>query len=189
MKGLLPVLVLLTAALSAQTPAPQRTVLYAAVGAELTRYDLDRANGTLTKRTSVTLPANVQEAWFYPPPPAPFPKYLYVAWSNGGLAAGSVALKGDLHGISTFQIDPRTGALVLHGKPATLPWRPIFVTTDIDGTHLLTAYNDPSGITVHKILPDGEPSAHGWKPNPPRRWISGSTATRCVWMIPIKPSY
>jgi 6-phosphogluconolactonase (cycloisomerase 2 family) len=33
--------------------------------------------------------------------------------------------------------------------------RSVFITTDMDGTHLVVAYNDPSGITVHTIKPDG----------------------------------
>jgi 6-phosphogluconolactonase len=136
-----------------ETPAPGRTVLYAAVGAELTQYDLDRDNAALIKRGSVTLPANVQEAWLHP-----LHKYLYVAWSNGGASyssSGGVTPKGDQHGVSAFRIDPASGALLLHGKPASLPSRPIFITTDMDGTHVLAAYNDPSGLTVHRILPDG----------------------------------
>src|ERR1019366_5323697 len=44
-----------------------RVVLYAAVGAELLQYDLDRDNAVLIRRGSVTLPANVQEAWVHPP--------------------------------------------------------------------------------------------------------------------------
>jgi 6-phosphogluconolactonase len=130
-----------------------KTVLYAAVGAELTQYDLDRDHSALIKRGSVVLPANVQEAWLHPSR-----KYLYVAWSNGGAsypASGGVTPKGDQHGVSAFRIDPASGALLLHGKPASLPARPIFVTTDVDGTHVLAASNDPSGLTVHLILPDG----------------------------------
>jgi 6-phosphogluconolactonase len=57
--------------------------------------------------------------------------------------------------VSALRIDPASGALLLHGEPASLPSRPIFITTDIDGTHMLAAYNDPSGLTVHRILPDG----------------------------------
>jgi 6-phosphogluconolactonase len=57
--------------------------------------------------------------------------------------------------VSAFRIDPASGVLILHGKPASLPSRPVFITTDIDGTHVLAAYNDPSGLTVHRILPDG----------------------------------
>src|SRR5204862_4693057 len=110
----------LPAALMAQTseagktPAAGRTALYAAAGAELTQYDLDPKNAALIKRGSVTLPANIQEAW-----PHPSRKYLYVAWSNNSASyspAGG-ASKGDQHAISAFRIDPATGALTPHGKP------------------------------------------------------------------------
>jgi 6-phosphogluconolactonase len=136
-----------------KTQTPGRTVLYAAVGAELTQYDVDRDNTALTRRSSVMLPGNVQEAWLHPSR-----KYLYVAWSNGGSSyqsSGGVTPKGDRHGVSAFRIDPGSGAVLLHGQPASLPARPIFVTTDRDGTHVLVAYNDPSGLTVHRLLPDG----------------------------------
>jgi 6-phosphogluconolactonase len=145
--------VLVGQALETKTPVPGKTVLYAAVGAELTQYDLDRDKAVLIKQRSVTLPANVQEAWLHP-----LHKYLYVAWSNGGASyqsPGGVTPKGDQHGVSAFRIDPASGALLLHGKPASLQSRPIFITADIDGTHVLAAYNDPSGLTVHRILPDG----------------------------------
>lgn len=128
-------------------------MLYAAAGAELTQYDLDGDHATLIKRGSVTLPANVQEAWLHP-----LRRYLYVAWSNGGASyqpSGGVTPKGDQHGVSAFQIDSASGALLLRGQPASLPSRPIFITTDMDGTHLLAAYNDPSGLSVHRILSDG----------------------------------
>ncbi|MGP8245857.1 MAG: lactonase family protein [Bryobacteraceae bacterium] len=137
---------LLATVLSGQTAgaskatAPGRTVLYAAVGPELTQYDLDPNNDTLIKRGSVTLPAIIQEAW-----PHPSRKYLYVAWSGS---------RGQ-HGVSAYRIDPASGALVEDGKPVSLAWRPIFISTDIDGTHLLEAYNNPSGLTVQRILPDG----------------------------------
>ena len=132
---------------------PAKTVLYAAVGAELTEYDLDPASATLTRRASVTLPANVQEAWQHPSR-----KYLYVAWSNGGASytsIGGVVPKNDTHGISAFRIDPASGALIPLGNPVSLPSRPVFITTDIDGTHVITAHNDPSGLVVHRILPNG----------------------------------
>ena len=134
-------------------PVGGRSVLYAAVGAELIQYDIDMDRAALTKRGSIMLPANVQEAWQHPSK-----KFLYVAWSNGGAAnqsASGVAPAGDQHGLSAFRIDPKSGALLPHGKPAALPSRPIYTTIDIDGTHVVTAYNDPSGLTVHRILPDG----------------------------------
>ena len=133
--------------------ASVRVVLYAAVGAELTQYDVDVDTATLVKRGSVTLPANVQEAVAHPSR-----HYLYIAWSNGGpsnMPQGSAAPKGNQHGLSAFHIDPTSGALLPHGAPAALPSRPIHVTTDVPGTHVLVAYNDPSGLTVHRIEPNG----------------------------------
>jgi len=134
-------------------PADRPTVLYAAVGAELTQYDVDTERGVLHQRGSLTLPANVQEAWTHPSK-----KFLYVAWSNGGasyVTPGGAAPAGNVHGVSAYRIDPASGALTLHGQPAALPSRPIYITTDIDATHIITAHNDPSGLTVHRILPDG----------------------------------
>jgi 6-phosphogluconolactonase len=136
-----------------QTSAPRRVVLYAAVGAELTQYDLDVNAATLVKRSSLRLPAGVQEAVQHPSK-----QYLYIAWSNGGpsnVAQDSVAPSGNQHGLSAFRIDPVSGALLPNGAPAPLPSRPIHITTDVPGTHVLVAYNDPSGVTVHRIQPDG----------------------------------
>ena len=130
-----------------------RVMLYAAVGAELTQYDVDVDRATLVKRGSITLPANVQEAVVHPSR-----QYLYIAWSDGGpsnIPQGSVASKGSQHGLSAFRIDPASGMLLPHGASAALPSRPIHVTTDIPGTHVLVAYNDPSGLTVHRIESDG----------------------------------
>jgi 6-phosphogluconolactonase len=143
----------LLATILAAQPAPGKTVLYAALGPDLTQYDLDAASGTLTRRATVTLPANVQEAW-----PHPSHRYLYVTWSDNTVAySPSIpgASKGSRHGVTAFRIDPATGALTAHGQPAMLPSRSVFISTDVDGTHLLAAHNDPSGLTVYRILPDG----------------------------------
>jgi 6-phosphogluconolactonase (cycloisomerase 2 family) len=143
----------MTSVVMGQNMHAQKSVLYAAVGGELIQFDIDAANAALIKRGSIMLPANIQEAW-----PHPSKKFFYVAWSNGGAsnaAPGGVTPKGDQHGISAFRIDPASGALLLHGKPAPLRSRPVYITTDIDGTHLLAAHNDPSGITVNRILSDG----------------------------------
>jgi len=136
-----------------KTSGSGKVALYAAVGAELTQYDVDVEGAALVKRGSVTLPANVQEASQHPSK-----RYLYVAWSNGGpsnLPPDSAAPSGSQHGLTAFRIDPASGALLLHGQLASLPSRPIHVTVDIPGTHVLAAYNDPSGVTVHRIEPDG----------------------------------
>lgn len=132
----------------------RRTVLYAAVGAELLQYDLDPVACTLTRRGSLMVPANVQEAWV-----SPSKKVLYVAWSNGGASYlpgdGAPGPVGSRHGISAYRIDAASGILTQHGQPVSLPSRPIYITTDMDGAHVISAHNIPSSLTVHRILPDG----------------------------------
>ena len=132
----------------------RRTFLYAAVGAELLQYDLDPGACTLTRRGSLTVPANVQEAWA-----SPSKKFLYVAWSNGGASYlpgdGGAGPAGSRHGITAYRIDGASGILSQHGQPVSLPSRPIYITTDMDGSHVISAHNIPSSLTVHRILPDG----------------------------------
>ncbi|MGH9255229.1 MAG: lactonase family protein [Vicinamibacterales bacterium] len=133
--------------------SPPKTALYAAVGAELTQYDVDAENATLTRRRSIALPANVQEAVLHPSR-----RHLYVGWSNRGASvgdAGAAAGEAGSHGLTAFAVDAASGALTPDGAPARLHSRPIHVTTDINGTHVLVAYNDPSGVSVHRIQPDG----------------------------------
>jgi 6-phosphogluconolactonase len=138
---LLPVVSGQTAA-TRKSSRPHKTVLYAAVGPELTEYDLDGDKAALVQRGSVILPGAIQEGWLHPSL-----KYLYIAWSGGS--------KGSQHGITSFRIDPSSGSLTPNGQPASLPARPVFITTDMDGSHVLAAYPVPSGLTVHRILPDG----------------------------------
>jgi 6-phosphogluconolactonase (cycloisomerase 2 family) len=92
----------------------------------------------------VTLPENVQEAW-----PHPSRKYLYVTWSN------NVAGHAGRHGVTAFRIDPATGALQPHGQPVSLKARSVFMSVDIPAEHIVVAYNEPSGATVHRIAKDG----------------------------------
>ena len=130
-------------------------MLYASVGPDMVWYDVDEEHATLFRQGSVTLPANVQEAW-----PHPSRQYLYVAWSNGGPSFNTPSgagpgLIGSQHGVTTFRINPASGALQPHGQWVSLRSRPIHVTTDIPGAHLLVAYNNPSGVTVHRLQPDG----------------------------------
>ena len=122
-----------------------KTVFYASVGAALTLYDIDIEGAALVKRSTVTLPANIQYAW-----PHASRRYLYVVSSNGG-----PGIIGDKHFASALLIDPATGALHLHGEAATLPSRPIHASVDAKGEYLLTAYNGPSNVTVHRLNTDG----------------------------------
>ncbi len=131
---------------------PEKLKLYASVGPELTHYDVDVENATLTRRGSVSLPANVHYAW-----PHASREYLYVASSNS--ASGVGGFVGDKHNVSAFRIDPATGALTPHGVPIPLPTRPIHMTSDIPSRHLLVAFSNPSGVRVYRINSDATPGA------------------------------
>lgn len=122
-----------------------KLALYASVGPELTLYDVDVERATLTRRSAVTLPANVQYAW-----PHASRRYLYVTSSD---SAGGVV--GKNHHATAFRIDRATGALSPHGEAVLLPSRPIHNATDRRSEYLLTAYNNPSMVTVHRINSDG----------------------------------
>ena len=128
--------------------APGRAVLYAAAEKELLQFDVDMNTATLVQRGSVTLPENIQEAW-----PHPSRKFLYVTWSNMGPTVPPG--QKSPHGVTAFRIDPATGALRPHGEAISLPERAVFMTSDIDGTHIIVAHNEPSAVTVHNINPDG----------------------------------
>jgi 6-phosphogluconolactonase len=135
----------------------QRTVFYASVGPALTMFDVDIDSAALIRRGTVMLPANIQYAW-----PHPSRRYLYVVSSNGGPGAA-----GDKHFANVLLIDPATGALRLHGNPAALPSRPIHTSVDADGAYLLTAYNNPSNLTVHRLDADGTVGAPVAQPAKP----------------------
>src|SRR5262245_61806465 len=131
--------------------APAKVELYAGVGEELITFDVNVERASLTRRSSLTLPGFVQEAWASTRSP-----FIYVAWSNGGssYAGTGIEPRGDQHGVTAFRIDAG-GVLRQHGAPAALRSRPIHITGDVPGQHLLVAYNDPSGVSVHAINSDG----------------------------------
>jgi 6-phosphogluconolactonase (cycloisomerase 2 family) len=122
-----------------------KTVFYASVGPTLTLYDLDIAGAALSKRATITLPANIQYLW-----PHPSRRYVYAVSSTGG-----PGIAGDAHFASALAINAATGEVKLHGEPARLPSRPIHTTVDASGAFLLTAFNIPSYITVHRLNADG----------------------------------
>jgi len=131
-----------------------KTVYYASIGPELTLYDIDVDGAALIKRSAVTLPANIQYVW-----PHPSRRYLYAVSSNGG-----PQITGDTHRANALTIDQATGALQLHGAPAVLPSRPIHCSVDASGAYLLTAYNNPSNVTVHRLNADGTIGASVMQP-------------------------
>jgi 6-phosphogluconolactonase len=132
---------------SAQQAANERrpAAFYQSVGPVLATYRPDPSAATLTRLSEVTLPANVQYAWRHPTL-----RVLYVASSNGGPGG-----PGDRHFVSAFGIDPDGGSLSPHGEATRLQARPIHLSVDRAGAFALVAYNNPSGVTVHRIAPDG----------------------------------
>jgi 6-phosphogluconolactonase (cycloisomerase 2 family) len=115
---------------------------YSAVGPNLTLFALDPKTAALTRKSTVTLPSNLQYAW-----PGPGGKFLY--------AVASFNKPGDTsHCAQAFRVGP-DGTLTPQGALVKLPYRPINTTVDHAGRYLLTAYNIPSSLTVHRIAADG----------------------------------
>jgi 6-phosphogluconolactonase len=122
-----------------------KSALYMSVGRELTHYDIDVTRAELLRRATIELPQNVQYAW-----PHPSREFLYAACSNGAPDA-----EGNAHCAVALDIEPESRALRAHGPEVPLPSRPIHVTLDGAGAHMLTVYNKPSSITVHRVDRDG----------------------------------
>ena len=141
------------------TSSMSRVALYAAVGPELTHYEVDVAAGTLTRRATVVLPANVHYAW-----PHASGRFLYVASSDSASGVGGVV--GTKHHVTAWRIDPASGALSPHGEPIALPTRPIHMTLDIPSEHILVAFSNPSGLQAYRINPDKSPGAQVAQPEP-----------------------
>ena len=115
----------------------------------------DVKDATLTARSSVTLPRNIQYAW-----PSPDHRVLYVSWS-----AGTNDRPLGEQGISSFRIDEHTGALTPFGTPVLLLKRPVHIATDNAGRYLLAAHNHPpAGLTVWTINADGSLGAEVLQP-------------------------
>ncbi len=133
---------------AAPVSKPSKEIMYASLGEELSRYELDVDSATLKKLGSVTLPANVQFAAIHPSG-----RYMYVVSSNAG--SGTFGAKGDKHVLSVLKIDPVTGALQAYGEQIILPERPIHATVDRKGEHVLVAFNQSATVKVYQITKDG----------------------------------
>jgi 6-phosphogluconolactonase (cycloisomerase 2 family) len=139
--------------------AANRVALYASIGPELTQYDVDVEAATLTRRGTVTLPANVHYCWPHASRPI-----LYAASSDS--ASGVGGFTGSNHHVTALAIDPESGALSPLGEPIALPTRPIHMTTDIPSEYILVAFSNPSGLRVYRINGDGTPGAEVAQPEP-----------------------
>jgi 6-phosphogluconolactonase len=130
--------------------AKDNSAFYSGVGGQLTHYGVDFGAATLDKRASVTLPGGVQYAW-----PHPSRRYLYVATSSGGVGIAPVpGYPPDQHHLMAFRVAP-SGDLSAHGDPIKLRQRPVHLSVDNAGEHVLVAHNFPSNISVFKIKGDG----------------------------------
>jgi 6-phosphogluconolactonase (cycloisomerase 2 family) len=124
-------------------PRPARTVFYASVGADLGSYTVDENALTLTRDSVTRTPDLVQYVGVHPTLPV-----MYVAYSNRSAA-------NDNHGVATYRIDRATGRLTGCDRPLALDNRPIHISVDPAGRHLLIACNQPSQLTVHTLNADG----------------------------------
>jgi len=127
------------------------TMVYASVGAELIHFTIDVAAATLTRRGTVSVPANVQYVW-----PHASRRFLYAASSDSASGMGPA---GTRHHVTAFRIDPESGGLTQHGEPIELPYRPIHMATDIPSEHVLVAFNNPPDVRVYRINADATPGA------------------------------
>jgi 6-phosphogluconolactonase len=118
---------------------------YASIGSVLTRYEAELENATLTAKQTLDLELDIQYAWRHPQLPV-----FYVAISNGGPGK-----TGNENRIIACKIDETSGEISLFGPARELPWRPLHLSLDRENKHLLVAYNNPSGVTVHKVEADG----------------------------------
>lgn len=122
-----------------------RTVFYATVGTDIHLYSVDAAAMTLAHQSVVKAPEAVQYIWVHPRLPV-----LYASYSN----RFSTKLNNN-HGVAAFRIDRASGALTPFGTNLRLDTRPINTTVDPAGRFLLNAANDPSGVFVNRLGPDG----------------------------------
>ena len=137
--------------------AASRVALYASVGPEMTHYEVDVEGAALTRRGTISLPANVHYCWPHASRPL-----LYVASSDSDSGVGGRV--GHNHHVTALAIDPASGALSRHGEPIELPTRPIHMTTDIPSEYILVAFSNPSGLNVYRVNPDGTPGAEVMQP-------------------------
>ncbi len=124
-----------------------RMVLFNSVGSSLTRWDVDVASATLTKRATIPVSSVVQYGW-----PHPSNKYLYVSSTDS--ERGSQTISGGAHFLTAFRLGA-DGTLSPHGQPQILRQRPIHNSVDQSGRFVLACYNAPPHLTVHRIKEDG----------------------------------
>jgi len=129
--------------LLAQADSALRADIYTNVGARLLRHRIADDRASLTQiGEPIDLPEEVQEA-------CQSGRFFYVASSDEHTSANPRN-----HYLNAFEVST-TGGLDAIGAPVRLPHRPIHISVDRTGHHLLAAFNDPSSVAVHPLRADG----------------------------------
>ncbi len=156
-----------------------KTMLFSAVGAKLTCYEVDAERATLNARGAITLPAGLQYAW-----PSPSNRFLYAACSDG-----RPGRPGREHYVVALRVGEE-GDLAIQGDPIPLPARPVHISTDRDGKHVLIVFPLPSGLSVRHIDDDGSVGAEIAQPAIPslgktaHQILVAPSGDRCV--LPVR---
>jgi 6-phosphogluconolactonase len=129
--------------LAAQPPSKVRADIYANVGPRLSRYRIaDDGKSLVELGEPIVVAEEIQEA-------CQWGRYFYVASSDEHTAANP-----QNHYLNAFEVDS-TGTLGPLGAAVRLRLRPIHITVDPRGEYLLSAFNRPSSIAVHRLNADG----------------------------------
>src|SRR5262245_26882174 len=132
-----------------------RTIVYSALGREMEFFELDLGTADLARIGSIAFEAVIQYAW-----PNRARTMLYVATSNAGPMC---PIKRQEHFVHALRIEP-SGTLTPFGPAARLRHRPVHLTLDAEGRHVLLASIDPPHVTVRRIEPDGSVGAEVAQP-------------------------
>jgi 6-phosphogluconolactonase len=127
-------------------PDPGGQSYYAALGSELVHVRVGADGRTLERHGSVSLPGRLQYGWWHSHEPL-----LYAACTTREPGARD----GGTHGLTAIAVDRATGEPQQVGPWVDLPARPIHLTSDSRGYHLLVTYNEPAGVSVHPLDDDG----------------------------------
>lgn len=119
--------------------------LYAAIGSQLVWFAPNLESCELVRIGSKNFTSNIQYIW-----PSDQGTTIYLALSDGG-----PGITGSQHHLLACSIDRSNGEIHEMGTYQKVPFRPIHLCLDKMERHILTAYNNPSALTVHKIKEDG----------------------------------
>lgn len=131
--------------------------LYAAVGSDLQQYEI--IAGRLHRRPEWTIgaPSPIQYVWWHPRKPV-----AYVACSRIFKSPAT-----DEHDLVALSLVPGGGAPRFLGPTWRLASRPVHISTDHEGRHLLVACNHPAVFSVHTIVADGSIGDSGFQVSAP----------------------